>query len=213
MCSIDNLIGKKFNRLLVISDSGKRKKPKGGVIWECLCDCGKIVYSPGWELKNNKSLSCGCYHKEIMSNLKTQLIDGRTYTSTYRIYLSIKSRCYNPKNNVFKDYGARGINMSIDWLNDFANFYKDMGEKPEGMTIERINNELGYSKENCKWASRKEQANNRRSNVLIELDGKTLNMKQWSEIYGISNKTIHKRIKDGWSYVDAIKTPTRKRKN
>lgn len=203
------MINKRFNRLLVLKDSGKRRSKRGGIIWSCLCDCGKEVEVRGDHLRGNYIKSCGCLNREIVSKQKTRLTHGKTKTPIYNIWRGIIERCCNKDSGVYKYYGGRGIFICESWK-QFENFYKDMGDKPNNMSIDRINNNDGYYKENCRWSTMKEQSNNRRSCVIIELDGIKMNMKQWSEKYNISNKTIHKRIKDGWSIEDAIKTPTRR---
>lgn len=107
-------------------------------------------------------------------------------------------RCYSPKHPSFVRYGSRGIAVCERWRESFAHFFADMGPAPEGATLERIDNAKDYAPDNCKWASRKEQANNRRSNRLLTHDGVTLNITQWAERLGWPKGTIASRLKYGW---------------
>lgn len=203
------ITGLKFTRLLVIKDSGKRRPKRGGIIWTCLCDCGKQINVRGDHLRRGITKSCGCYNKDIHKKLKIRLTHGKSKSKTYAIWNGMKQRCINPHVREYHRYGGRGITVCERWFK-YENFLEDMGECPEGHSIDRIDNNLGYYKNNCKWSTDKEQSNNRCSCVLITLDGITMNMKQWAEKYSISNKTLHKRIKDGWDIEMAIKTPSRR---
>jgi hypothetical protein len=127
--------------------------------------------------------------------------------STYRSWQSMKARCYNPNHLKYLDYGGRGITVCEEWKNSFEKFLEDMGEKPDSSySIERINNDLGYFKENCKWATKKEQSNNRRNCINITINGETLTVTQWAEKLGVSNMTLRNRIKRGWDLEEAVKT-------
>jgi len=135
-----------------------------------------------------------------------------SHSPEYKAWTKAKERCYNPKTKNFSDYGGRGISMCKEWLNDPHQFIKDMGEKPEpknNYSLEREDNSLNYSKDNCKWADRKEQANNRRSNKLITYNGYTFNISQWAELLEIKPHTLAKRFKNGWSVEKAFTTPIR----
>jgi hypothetical protein len=109
-------------------------------------------------------------------------------------------RCENPNSHAYKDYGARGIKVCQEW-HSFDNFIKDMGN-PKGLTIERINNDLGYSKDNCKWATMKEQSRNRRSNRIITYNGESLSIIEWAERFGMAHDCLSYRLKK-WGVCDA----------
>lgn len=116
-------------------------------------------------------------------------------------------RCTNPKHSSFASYGGRGIKVCQRWLDSFDNFLLDMGEPPPGLTIDREKVDGDYEPGNCSWATRKEQGNNRRTNRSIELDGVTMNLKQWAESAGMSDKALRYRLKAGWSLREALTRP------
>lgn len=120
----------------------------------------------------------------------------------------MRDRCVNPNSTAFKDYGARGITLCERWM-EFENFLADMGETPDGMTIERKDNSKGYCKENCIWATMKDQARNKRNNRIIEADGKRLCLAAWAELMRVDPATIYSRIKEGWSEQRAVTTPNK----
>jgi hypothetical protein len=130
------------------------------------------------------------------------------YSPEYSIWMNMRSRCNNPKNNRFATYGARGIAVCRRWEVDFLNFLTDMGRRPSPKhTLERIDNDQGYFPENCRWATRKEQARNRRSSRFLEFDGQTRTSAEWSELTGISQGTLHARLKAGWPVERALSEP------
>jgi hypothetical protein len=150
--------GDKYGRLTIteeiepyITPSGVRHRK-----FNCLCDCGEKKSIVLKSLRNNHTISCGCFHKEVKTN------HGLTGTYEYHIWNSMKQRCNNPKNISYKDYGGRGIKVCDRWLNSFNFFLEDMGKKPDGYSLDRINNDDGYKPTNCRWATMKEQSNNRR---------------------------------------------------
>ena len=149
-----DLIGQRFGRLLVLAhaglDSGGRSR------WRCLCDCGGLAVVTGNSLRTAHTRSCGCLATDRRRR------HGRSESSTYESWHQMKSRCQNPKNKNYRNYGGRGIGVCDRWLL-FENFLADMGERPDGLTLERKHNDLGYEPGNCTWATAKEQANNRRA--------------------------------------------------
>jgi hypothetical protein len=133
---------------------------------------------------------------------------GLKNTPEYKTLENIKSRCLNKNNRQYKDYGGRGILICPRWLESYRYFCEDMGKKPSPQhSIERLENDKGYYKENCKWATRVEQNRNRRNNTNLELNGKIKTLQEWSEEYNINRATLKSRLKSGLSLQDALNTP------
>lgn len=162
-----NLTGKRFGRLKVISSVGVNKW--GSYLFLCQCDCGnkKVIQSPSLVGKNTKS--CGCYRKEVERRTKNKT-HGHSCKRIYRIWIKMKERCYNPNHIQYRNYGGRGIKIINEWKH-FPNFYKDMAKSyyfhvrkwgKEDTSIDRVDCNGNYEKKNCRWATHKVQANNRR---------------------------------------------------
>lgn len=201
MGNFTDITNNRFDRLTAISykskltDCGRKK-----IHWICQCDCGNKIEVEASNLKSGNTTSCGCSRLGNTSGVT----HGMYKTRTYCIYRSMKNRCYNKKEKSYERYGKRGITICDYWHN-FSNFFKDMGKCPSNMTIERINNNLGYSKQNCKWATHKEQGNNKRSNILITHKGKTLTLSQWADRSHVCYQTFVSRVRRmGWSMERAL---------
>lgn len=199
-------LGTKFGRLTVkefvdVSGSGHAE-------YRCSCNCGNEWVGPAASLLNGYTKSCGCLRRESTTANKT--IHGLYHNPLYRIWQHMIARCQTTTDEAYDLYGGRGIKVCKRWQ-DVRNFVTDMepGYKP-GLTLERIRNDGSYSPNNCRWAGRREQARNRRSNVLLTCQGRTQLMAEWSEETGIPLKTLWMRIKRGWSHEKAILTPLKK---
>lgn len=185
-------IGKKFNKLTVIEECDFRKDHKK--VYKCLCDCGNITYVIGCHLRSGNTKSCGCLNFGSPKHRKSK-------TRLYSIYSHMKQRCYNSNDKNYKIYGGRGIRICDAWLNDFMNFHNWAYEHGynDTLTIDRIDVNGNYEPSNCRWVNQKQQCNNKRNNILLTCNGKTQNIKQWSDELGIKYQKILMRHRRGWS--------------
>lgn len=209
-----NCIGYKYGHLTIL-DLRYTKKPHYYTIAKCQCDCGKIIEAHLQNIKSGKQISCGCYAKRQRDNGLVHFIHGQSKHPLHNVWDKMKSRCNNKKNNEYCNYGGRGIKVCDEWNNDFYVFYRWATENgyQKGLTIDRIDNNKGYCPTNCRWATAKEQANNRRSNVLIMYKGKTQNLLKWSEEKNIPYEVLRARIKNyGWTIERALETPVKCKK-
>lgn len=132
---------------------------------------------------------------------------GLSKSRLYNIWLHMKGRCYRKTDDHFKDYGGRGIQVCEEWKNDFNSFriWSESHGYKNNLSIDRIDNDRNYEPSNCRWVSMKEQCNNRRSNILITIEGVTHNIKEWSELSGVKYHTIYQRMVRGWTGKDLLK--------
>lgn len=190
-------VGQQFGRWKVLSFSGRSKH--GSRLYLCRCDCGEKRIIPSKNLRKGTSKSCGCLRKELSTK------HGHARSKTYKIWVGLSNRCNNPNNTHFSRYGARGIKVCKRW-NKFENFLLDMGERPAGYSIDRINNNKGYSKNNCRWATPTEQGRNTSRNVNISWEGKIQCLTAWAKELKIKEFTLRGRIRRGWSIERALTT-------
>jgi len=183
-----DLDGVRFGRLLVIARSESKN---WHAKWLCKCDCGteKIIYAT--HLKKGSAVSCGCFAAEQASARKRK--HGMYGTREHRIWRAMIERCSsaNPR------YGGRGIEVCDRWLESFESFFEDMGQCPAGYSIDRIDTHGNYEPANCRWASDKEQQNNRSNNRLIEIEGRTQTLAQWADEYGIPQWKFRNMVESG----------------
>ena len=183
MSKFVDLTGQKFGRLTVIERAENKGKH---LLWRCKCDCGEICLAAGTHLKSGSKQSCGCLLREHAKGLskKVNVTHGLSESRIYRTYISMKQRCYNPNIKSYKDYGGRGITVCAEWLNDFSAFYEwaMANGYADDLTIDRKDVNGNYEPSNCRWATRKEQNNNKRNNKEITYKGETHTMAGWIEI-------------------------------
>ena len=196
-----NHAGKRFGLLIVNEYAGKDKYGKS--LWRCLCDCGKEITTLANTLISNKAVSCGSCSKKARAKPYRK-------TALYRKYWSMIDRCQNQTSKVWDRYGGRGIKVCDRWRNSFDAFVEDMGVPKPKMTIERIDNNKGYSPENCKWATMQEQQRNRRDTVKLSFAGQTKCLAEWAKDLAVSPQAIAYRLKAGYSVDDALSKPFRK---
>lgn len=201
-----DLSGKRFGRLVVLEYLGYSK-------WRCVCDCGKEKHVKGDALKSGRTVSCGCYHMDILSGKPAH---NRTHnmkdTPEFNIWSMMKNRCTNPNCNRHKFYKDKGIKVCDRWLgpNGFQNFIADMGMRPgPSYSIDRIDNEGDYTPGNCRWATKKEQSNNQSRNLIICYNGREQTLALWCDELGLNYQRTWKRLKDGWDTKRAFEEPCR----
>ena len=189
-----DLVGQRFGRLVV---SGRVP----GSAWLCRCDCGRSKIVTTSNIRGGNSTSCGCKTDEARTT------HGMTHTREYKTWKAMKHRC-QPQNPNAEHYFERGIAVCKEW-SDFMVFLRDMGKHPgKGYDLDRINNDLGYSKENCRYVSRSINLNNRRCNRRVTFDGRTQTIADWAVETGINYRTLNNRINRGWPIEKALIAPT-----
>lgn len=202
-----HLEGQRFGNLTVIRETGRNEY--GDVLWLCKCDCGNNHIVKSVNLVHGYVKSCGCMRNQMISDAnKTH---GKVGTRIYNSWHCMKSRCYNANNEHFKDYGARGITVCEEWKDNFQAFYDwamSHGFR-EDLTIDRIDVNKGYTPENCRWATAKEQQRNRRITIFLDYNGERKPLAEWAEIKGINRKVLERRIRNHWSVKRALETPAR----
>lgn len=194
-----DLSGKRFGRLFVVGFAGTDSKRRR--LWNCRCDCGNEKIQSYGSLTVSKVQSCGCLTKEKITK------HGQYKTKIYFVWHSMIRRCKNSTDQAYQDYGQRGIIVSNEWL-DFMAFKNDMGPRPPGASLDRIDVNGNYCKENCRWATALQQANNRRNNIRIQYNGEIKTISEWARSTGISKTALRYRLNSKtWTVARALETP------
>lgn len=185
--------GEKYGRLKVLRPVRMRNSKLG---WLCECDCGVEAVVDGGNLNSGHTVSCGCAHREMLSASRS--IHRMRNSREYKSWCGMKARCLNPRNNRFSAYAGRGIKVCDAWLGSFEAFFADMGPMPgPGYSIDRINNDGNYEPNNCRWGSSVDQANNRRSTVLVVFDGEILTIAEVAKRAGKSDSSVRRLVAKG----------------
>lgn len=187
-----DLTGQRFGRLVVV----ERAETK----WLCKCDCGNTKAVLGGHLRSGDIKSCGCLQNEQRTK------HGMRNTRVYKIWCAMKERCYYKTHKDFKNYGGRGIIVCDEWKENFQAFYDWAMSNgyEENLTIDRIEVNGNYEPSNCRWASCKDQNNNRSNNHILILKNESHTITEWSRITGIPLSTIKTRINSGWTIEKAL---------
>lgn len=198
MPAFQDLTGHTFGFLTVLFRTGFHRS-----MWKCRCVCGKEMDTRAHSLKKGLVKSCGCKTSEFHSQHARK--HGMSNTRQYTIYQLMMQRCYSKTTRGYAGYGGRGIEVCERWREGFENFWEDMGPTYEkSLLLERVLNDGPYSQKNCKWATRTEQQNNRRTSNFIEAFGQKMTAPQWSRHTGVPVESIRGRLRLGWSNEDAV---------
>lgn len=199
-------IGTKFGRWEVIS---KPEKIDRHVCLTCKCECGTTRSVRISRLNAGTSKSCGCLVIDLLTTHGHTAKSTRKDSHEYWIWNMVVQRCTNPNVKNWNDYGGRGITVCESWLK-FEQFFADMGKRPTTKhSLERIDNNAGYHKDNCVWATRMEQAKNKRNNRVLTVGGASKHLAEWAREFCVDHTLIIERMKRGWSAERAITTPPR----
>lgn len=220
-------IGEKFGRLTVTSEATKEERKSRHRKMHCACDCGNKTMSFLFSLKDGSSTSCGCIAAEkakqrwlsptdeMIKQAKEQGLKNSTHGMSkhpaFAQWADMRNRCENKSNSWYESYGGRGISVCDRWL-DFSNFWKDMGDGwSKGLQIDRINNDLGYSPDNCKWSTRSEQQRNKSNTFYIDTPDGVMDVTTASEFYNLSAGCLRYRYNQGIRGEKLIKKSIRDR--
>jgi hypothetical protein len=205
--SIKDEIGSIFGRLTVVRTAPSQNQKAA---WLCRCACGQEVAITGDTLRRGGQKSCGCYRRSgdfVRRHGHASYRKG--VTQTYKSWQEMRARCSNPHHASFANYGARGISYPEKWER-FEQFLMDMGERPPNTSLDRKDNRLGYSRDNCRWATRAIQNNNKRTVALIRYRGRDQSLAQWCADLDLPYSRTYHRIKvQGMSFEDAIRPDKR----
>lgn len=206
MAKYQDLTGNKYGRLTVLGRAKNGVSNRGYKVikWECICDCGSKNYVTTGNLKSGRVKSCGCLNSELVT--KRNFKHGKTHTRLYNIWAGMKDRCYNVNNDAYHNYGGRGIQICEVWLKSFETFleWATTNGYKENLTIDRIDNNRDYEPNNCRWATYRQQANNKRN-----CEGQS-KCSRIAEETGLAYNIVWKRLKLGWDEEKIKNAPVKK---
>lgn len=200
-----DMVGKRFGRLTVLSRAGRDKHRN--TQWLCRCDCGVITVVLGGNLRRGYTKSCGCFNKKTARDRATT--HGGSGSRLYHIRTNMIQRCYNTNIPEYPRYGGRGITVCKEWRESFAAFrdWALANGYSDSLSIDRIDNEKGYSPENCRWVDEIQQANNKGNSHRITFNGETHTIAEWARLIGVPSTRIRDRLRLGWSIEKALTEP------
>lgn len=200
-------IGQKFLYYTVTSEEFRGNRDRSVIV---TCKCGTVRTVPVYQLINGNSKSCGCRTVERSRIRATKHGEAVNKSRTYETWARMRQRCNCFTASSYRYYGGRGIKVCERW-ESYTNFLEDMGERPsDDHSLDRIDNNGNYEPTNCRWATKKEQANNKRSNRLICYQGITRSLAQWEDVTGIKKEYLSRRLIKGWPIDRTLETPVRK---
>lgn len=192
-----DISGSKYGKLTVIKRSHQNKEKRWA--WLCVCECGNKTTAYKNQLDNGHKISCGCYHP------RPTLKHGKRSHNLYSTWVDMVSRCKNPKNTEYKNYGGRGVTVCDRWL-DINNFIEDVGSRPSKKhSIDRVDNSGPYAPWNFRWATKKEQGRNTRKTIFLTYEGERMALADWADKVGEQRRTLYMRYRRGWSDEEIIR--------
>lgn len=203
-----DLVGQTFGRLTVICRAANDPRFGDRAAWRCRCVCGRATDVVGKSLRRGLTRSCGCLHDEVAA--QRQRSHGLCGTREYQAWGAAKTRCFNPRQTQFKNYGGRGITMCDEWRSSFEVFLRDMGQCPAGCSIDRVDVNGPYAPGNCRWVPITVQANNTRANHRLTFNGETNTLSEWEQRLGFGRGVLSRRLSLGWSATKALTAPIRR---
>ncbi len=212
----NDLRGQRFGRLTVLEfvpTEGYRS------YWKCVCDCGKEKIVASNNLQSGSTTSCGCTAREICS-IRGHIIGtnnsthGKSQTKIYRVWKSMRARCYNVKATSYPRYGGRGITVCDEWNLSFETFYQwaISNGYEEGLSIDRINANGNYEPSNCRWVGTKEQSRNKRNTIMLEYENRVISLAEAAELSGIKYATLRHRYYAGLRGEELFRPPQEHKK-
>ena len=202
MSAFVDMTGMKYGLLTALRPVGSDRQ--ANIVWECRCDCGSIIIVNGSSIRQGNTKSCGCFKRSHLIKMCTT--HGRCNHPSFKTWKGMFDRCNNPNIPGYKNYGGRGIKVCKRWEN-IENFIADMGKKPSARhSIDRIDNDGDYMPENCRWATWETQQRNKRDNLVLTHNGKTMCVAAWADETGINRYTLYTRLKRGWTTNRALAT-------
>lgn len=208
MVRMVDLMGQRFGRLVVVGLSETTRYTYR--CWLCRCDCGAMKVISGRYLRTGATQSCGCLRRENASSQQAVRFTkhGLSRSAAYSSWHSMLTRCLDERHSAYHRYAMRGITICASWLR-FEAFYADMGDRPPGTCLERRDNDLGYFKENCTWATMAQQSRNKRNNRFLSHNGQRMIVTDWARRYGRAPALVEHRLRRGWTLEDALTKPPR----